>query len=465
MLKFGVTHRLATPYHPQTSGQLEVSNRGLKYILERTVGENRASWSDKLDDALWAFRMAYKTPIGCTPYKLVYGKAFHLPIELEHKAYWALKHANFDLQTADGVELSKGSCGSNLYTISVEDMMKSSPIYLFSKASKNKSWLWHRRLNHLNFDTINDLARKDLVRGLPRLKFEEDHLYSACQLGKSKKHSHKPKAENTIMKVLHTLHMDLCGPMRVQSINGKKYILVIVDDYSRFTWVTFLRSKDETPEFVTKFLTEDLGKLQPIADIGIFVGYAPSKKGYRIYNKRNRRIMELFTFNSMSCLSQWLMNNSVQDLGRKLMTPGIINLGLVQNILSPTPDVPLKKNDWDSFFQTMFDEYFKPPPNVDHQVPKVPTQFPVASTSSPSSTTIDQDAPSTSTSQTTSEQQSSVIPQGVEDDFYDIEVAHMDNDPYFGIPIAELVLKKQLYKGSFHQTCIILTNRLILSLS
>nr|GEY81711.1 hypothetical protein [Tanacetum cinerariifolium] len=178
--------------------------------------------------------------------------------------------------------------------------------------------------------------------------------------------------------------------------------------------------------------SEDLGKLQPIADIGIFVGYAPSKKGYRIYNKRNRRIMELFTFNSMSCLSQWLMNNSVQDLGRKLMTPGIINLGLVQNILSPTPDVPLKKNDWDSFFQTMFDEYFKPPPNVDHQVPKVPTQFPVASTSSPSSTTIDQDAPSTSTSQTTSEQQSSVIPQGVEDDFYDIEVAHMDNDPYFG---------------------------------
>ncbi|GJS03825.1 reverse transcriptase domain-containing protein [Tanacetum coccineum] len=100
MSKYGVTHRLATAYHPQTSGQVEVSNRGLKRILERTVGENRASWSDKLDEALWAFRTAFKTPIGCTPYKLVYGKSCHLPIELERKAYWALKHANFDLKTA-----------------------------------------------------------------------------------------------------------------------------------------------------------------------------------------------------------------------------------------------------------------------------------------------------------------------------------------------------------------------------
>ncbi|GJY39818.1 reverse transcriptase domain-containing protein [Tanacetum coccineum] len=98
--KKGVTYRLSIVYHPQMSGQVEVSNRGLKRILERTIGENRASWSDKLDDALWAFRTAFKTPIGCTPYKLVYGKACHLPIELEHKAYWALKYCNFDLKTA-----------------------------------------------------------------------------------------------------------------------------------------------------------------------------------------------------------------------------------------------------------------------------------------------------------------------------------------------------------------------------
>ncbi|GJU27535.1 retrovirus-related pol polyprotein from transposon TNT 1-94 [Tanacetum coccineum] len=165
------------------------------------------------------------------------------------------KHSCY-VRDTDGVDLIKGSRGSNLYTISVEDMMKSSPICLLSKASKNKSWLWHRRLNHLNFGTINDLARKDLVRGLPRLKFEKDHLCSACQLGKSKKHTHTPKTKNTNLEFLNTLHMDLCGPMRVQTINGKKYILVIVDDYSRFTWVKFLRSKDETPKFVIKFLKQ-----------------------------------------------------------------------------------------------------------------------------------------------------------------------------------------------------------------
>nr|GFC37865.1 reverse transcriptase domain-containing protein [Tanacetum cinerariifolium] len=103
MLKYGVTHRVSIAYHPQTSGQVEVSNRGLKRILERTIGENRASWSDKLDDALWAFRTAYKTPIGCTPYKLMYEKVCQLPIELEHKAYWALKQANFDLTAAGDV--------------------------------------------------------------------------------------------------------------------------------------------------------------------------------------------------------------------------------------------------------------------------------------------------------------------------------------------------------------------------
>ncbi|GJT04062.1 reverse transcriptase domain-containing protein [Tanacetum coccineum] len=85
MLKYGVTHLLSTAYHPQTSGQVEISNSGLKCILERTVGENHASWSDKLDDALWAFRIAFKTPIGCTPYKLVYGKACHLPSAGDHR--------------------------------------------------------------------------------------------------------------------------------------------------------------------------------------------------------------------------------------------------------------------------------------------------------------------------------------------------------------------------------------------
>nr|GFA09351.1 reverse transcriptase domain-containing protein [Tanacetum cinerariifolium] len=99
MLMYGVTHRLSTAYHPQTSGQVEVTNRGLKRILKRTVGENSALWSNKLEDTLWAFRMAFKTPISCTPYRLVYGKSCHLPLELKHKALWALKHANFNLKT------------------------------------------------------------------------------------------------------------------------------------------------------------------------------------------------------------------------------------------------------------------------------------------------------------------------------------------------------------------------------
>ncbi|GJW52416.1 hypothetical protein Tco_0093767 [Tanacetum coccineum] len=123
--------------------------------------------------------------------------------------------------------------------------------------------------------------------------------------------------------------------------------------------------------------------------------------------------------------------------GPQLMTPETINSRLVQNIPSPTPAVPPTKNDWDSLFQPIFDEYFITSPNVDHLVPEVPSPVPAASTSSPSSTTVDQDAPSRSTSQTTSEQQSLVIPQGVEDDFHNIEVAHTDNDPYFGIPIPE----------------------------
>nr|GEY99871.1 integrase, catalytic region, zinc finger, CCHC-type, peptidase aspartic, catalytic [Tanacetum cinerariifolium] len=101
------------------------------------------------------------------------------------------------IRNLDGVDLLTGSRGNNLYTLSIKDMMASSPICLLSKSSKTKSWLWHRRLSHLNFSAINNLARQGLVRGLIKLKFEKDHLCSACAMGKSKKKSYKPKSEDT----------------------------------------------------------------------------------------------------------------------------------------------------------------------------------------------------------------------------------------------------------------------------
>nr|GFB49190.1 Gag-Pol polyprotein [Tanacetum cinerariifolium] len=135
-----------------------------------------------------------------------------------------------------------------------DKLMVVTPMNKTKKASKTKSWLWHRRLSHLKFGAINHLARQGLVRGLPKLKSKKDHLFSACAMGKSKKKSHQPKYEDTNQEKLHLLHMDLCGPIRVESVNGKKYILIIVDDYSRFTWVKCLRSKDEASNFIIKFL-------------------------------------------------------------------------------------------------------------------------------------------------------------------------------------------------------------------
>ncbi|GJV24699.1 retrovirus-related pol polyprotein from transposon TNT 1-94, partial [Tanacetum coccineum] len=156
------------------------------------------------------------------------------------------------IQNLDGVDLLSGSKDTNLYTISLDDMLKTFPICLLSKYSNSKSWLWHRRLSHLNFGTLNQLAKDGLARGIPKLKFKKDRLCSACALGKIKKSSHQPKVEDTNQEKLYLLHMDLCGLMRVEGINGKKYILGIVDDYSQFTWVKFLRSKDEAPDAIIK---------------------------------------------------------------------------------------------------------------------------------------------------------------------------------------------------------------------
>ncbi|GJU11072.1 retrovirus-related pol polyprotein from transposon TNT 1-94 [Tanacetum coccineum] len=157
-----------------------------------------------------------------------------------------------DLQ---GNDLLTGSRGSDLYTISLQETTSSTPICFMAKASPTQAWLWHRRLSHLNFDYITLLSKKEVVNGLPKLKYVKDQLCSSCEMSKAKRSSFKTKAVPSSKGRLNLLHMDLCGPMRVASINGKKYILVIVDDYSRYTWTLFLRSKDETPEVLKDFLT------------------------------------------------------------------------------------------------------------------------------------------------------------------------------------------------------------------
>nr|GEY55214.1 retrovirus-related Pol polyprotein from transposon TNT 1-94 [Tanacetum cinerariifolium] len=313
---------------------------------------------------------------------------------LRHNLFSVGQFCNLDLEVAFrkhscyvrdtyGVDLIKGSRSSNLYTVSVEDIMKSSPICLLSKASKNKSCLWHRRLIHLKFGTINDLARKDLVRGLPRLKFEKDHLCSVCQLGKSKNHFHEPKAKNTIIKVLHTLYMDLYGPMQVQSINGKKYILVIVDDYSRFTWVKFLRSKDETPKFVTKFLTQ------------IQVGL-------------NKTVRFICTDNGTKFINQVLT-----EFYEKL----ILEFSLVMHQAGRVIE-SITKGPEESWKLLTFN-------SMSSQIPVI-----LAGTSS---TTIDHDAPSPSHSSSSFELQPYISHQGIEAGSTIIEdnpSAHADNDVF-----------------------------------
>ncbi|GJR48943.1 retrovirus-related pol polyprotein from transposon TNT 1-94, partial [Tanacetum coccineum] len=382
------------------------------------------------------------------------------------------KHTCF-VRDLDGVDLIKGSRGMNLYTISVEDMMRSSPIFLLSKASKNKSWLWHRRLNHLNFGTLNDLARKDLVRGLPRLKFEKDHLCSACQLGKSRKATHKPKTINTITEFLHTLHMDLCGPLRAQSINGNKYILVIVDDYSRFTWVNFLRSKDETPAFVINLLKQlqvGLNKIvrtpqqngvverrnrtlveaartmlifskaplflwAEVVATAWLSAKAPNRKGYRIYNKRTRQIMETIHVTFDELTEQTAPVHSSSGPNPNLLTPGPISSRLVPNSAPAIPYVPPTNKDLELLFQPMFDEYFETPTG-DHQMTHVPAVPPPVIPTGPSvSISFDHDAPSSSHSPSSSAHHSSSVHHGVatEHSFEVNPFAATEHEPFVNV--------------------------------
>ncbi|GKE97650.1 retrovirus-related pol polyprotein from transposon TNT 1-94 [Tanacetum coccineum] len=181
---------------------------------------------------------------------------------------------------------------------------------------------------------------------------------------------------------------------------------------------------------------EDLGKLKPKANIGIFVGYAPAKKAFRIYNKRTRMIIETIhvDFDELTVMASEQFSSGLVP---KLLTPGTISSGLMPNIPSLTLYVPSTKNDWEILFQPMFDEYLYPPPCVDPQVPTVIAPEPAVSTGTPSSTITDQDEPSSSTSQTTPKTRPPVIPLGVKEVDHDIEVAYMDNNPFVEFPFPE----------------------------
>ncbi|GJZ50243.1 integrase, catalytic region, zinc finger, CCHC-type containing protein [Tanacetum coccineum] len=241
----------------------------------------------------------------------------------------------------------------------------------------------------------------DLVTGLPKFKYHKEHLCPSCEQGKSKRASHPPKPVPNSKKRLHLLHMDLCGPMRIASINRKRYVLVTVDDYSRYTWVIFLRSKDEAPEEIKTFLKkitvllqapviivrtdngtefknqvlqeyfnsvgishqasyndhEDTRKLGAKGNIGFFIGYSANSYAYRVYKRRTKKIMETMnvTFDELSTMA---FKQSSLKLGLQSMTSGHISSGLdlsyaPSTITTQTPT----KGELDLLFEAMYDNH------------------------------------------------------------------------------------------------------------
>nr|GEZ83251.1 integrase, catalytic region, zinc finger, CCHC-type, peptidase aspartic, catalytic [Tanacetum cinerariifolium] len=237
------------------------------------------------------------------------------------------------VRNLEGVDLLKRDRSTNLYTINLHEMASASPIYLMARASSTKN---------------------DLVAGLLKFKYHKEHLCPSCEQEKSKRASHPPKPVPNSRQRLHLLHMDLCGPMRITSINGKRYVLVIVDDYSRYTWVHFLRSKDEAPAVIITFLKritvllqkldifflhvfgalcypkndrEDIGKLGAKGDIGFFIGYSAVSCAYRFYNRRSKKIMETMNVSFDELLAMAFEQRS-SKLGLQSMTSGQISSGL-----------------------------------------------------------------------------------------------------------------------------------------
>nr|GEX34257.1 hypothetical protein [Tanacetum cinerariifolium] len=246
----------------------------------------------------------------------------------------------------DGVDFLTGDRSSNLYTIALNEVASNSLNCLQAKAFSSQSWLWHQRISHLNFATIHNLVKNNLVQGLPKMKFKKYHLCFACEQGKIHQKHHKSKMAFASNKPLYLLHMDLCGPMRVQSINGKRNVLVVVDDYSRVFKLIMVNKP------LAKFFDEDVGKLKAKGDIGVFVGYSKESAAFRIYNKRTRKIHESVNVNFDEILEMTSKQFSLE--------PGLSNLNETRKYSNPSvlQVSETSKKYLEDLFQDFYDGYF-----------------------------------------------------------------------------------------------------------
>nr|GEV90670.1 hypothetical protein [Tanacetum cinerariifolium] len=226
----------------------------------------------------------------------------------------------------------------------------------------------------------------------------------------------------------------------IRTDNKTEFVNQTLRVYYEQVGISHETSVARTPQQNGVVERENLGKLQAKADIGIFIGYAPKNKAYRI-NRRTRKIIKTIHVDFDK-----LMAMTSEQLGSRprlqCMTPATPSLGLVPNPPSSAPFVPPSRHEWDLVFQLVFDEFFSPPVSIASPVPIEEAPAPVESTGLPYSTTVDQDAPSPSTSQTTQQSQSQTINLSAEEESHDLEIAHMSNDPYFGISIPETLSKE-----------------------
>ncbi|GJX86791.1 retrovirus-related pol polyprotein from transposon TNT 1-94 [Tanacetum coccineum] len=280
----------------------------------------------------------------------------------------AFRKSTCFVRTEDGVALLTRDCSSNLYTIALNDIALNSSVCLLTKAFSSQSWLWHQRLSHLNFATINNLVKNNLVRGLPKMKFEKDHLCSVCEQGKIHQRHHKSKMDFASNKQLYLLHMDLCGPMHVERINGKQYALDVVNDHSRYTWVFFLCSKDEASEVIISFIKKTQLNLQ------LQIQSVRTDNGSEFRNKTLAKFYDEVRITQQFSAARTPQQNGVVERRNRTLVEAISKMASKQFSLEPglsklnetekssNPSVSevseTSKKDLEDLFHDFYDEYF-----------------------------------------------------------------------------------------------------------